>query len=237
MTKLLFAALAALFLTVETAAAQTGSPGAGNPAGTTPGTQAAPGVPAPHSLNQTDRLFIHQATLGGRAEVEMGKMAAQQGQSDSVKKFGQQMVQDHGKANDQLTRLAKAANVAQPDELDQARKDAQAQLGSLSGASFDAAYIQAQIGDHQQTVQLLEHEIGSGQDEALKRFATEQLPVVVHHLEMARSIQSELSHGRGSTGASGAPASGERTGQSQSDRDATERKETERLNQEQLQKQ
>ncbi|HKU08751.1 MAG TPA: DUF4142 domain-containing protein, partial [Bradyrhizobium sp.] len=53
-------------------------------------------------------------------------------------------------------------------------------------------YIRGQIIDHQQTAQLLEYEIGSGQDEQLKSFASQVLPIVMQHLEMAQSIDARL---------------------------------------------
>src|SRR5438309_2156957 len=49
----------------------------------------------------SDQTFVMKAAKGGMAEVELGKLAAQKGSSDQVKKFGQRMVDDHGKANDE----------------------------------------------------------------------------------------------------------------------------------------
>ena len=40
------------------------------------------------------------------AEVELGKLATQKASSEDVKKFGQRMVDDHTKANDQLKQIA-----------------------------------------------------------------------------------------------------------------------------------
>ncbi len=47
-------------------------------------------------------------------EVEMGKVAAQNGQNADVKKFGNRMVTDHSKANNELMALAKEEGVALP---------------------------------------------------------------------------------------------------------------------------
>lgn len=192
MKRFLMVASASAILIASPVAAQTGSPGTGNPAGMTPGTQAAPGVPAPRETNPSDRTFVQQATLGGMAEVELGKLAAQRGHSDHVKQFGQRMVKDHGEANDRLSRLAKEAGIAQPDALDPSHKDMQDRLSKMSGAAFDDAYIRGQVSDHQMTAQLFEYEIASGQDEALKRFATETLPIILEHLEMAKDIQAQI---------------------------------------------
>ena len=168
----------------------------GNPAGMAPGTpQSAPGVPAPHQPNQQDRLFVQEAAIGGMAEVEFGKMAEQKGQSSAIKDFGRRMVQEHTKANDRLAALAKAANIPLPGDLDPDHRTMRAELEKLSGAQFDWAYIQGQVQDHQRTAHLLEWEIGSGQDAELQKFASETLPVVFQHLQMAQSIAAQLTGG------------------------------------------
>ena len=65
-------------------------------------------------------------------------------------------------------------------------------LKAASSADFDLVYVDGQVADHQKTAQLLEHEIGSGQDVELKSFASDILPVVLQHLRTAQEIQAEL---------------------------------------------
>ena len=157
----------------------------GNPAGMTPGT-------GPDQPNTADRNFTRAAASGGMAEVEFGKLAQQQARSEDVKAFGHRMVEDHGKANDRLKGLAKDDGFALPDKLDPEHAAMHDQLVSLSGAEFDRAYLAGQLADHQKTAQLLEYEIGSGQDADLKSFASETLPVVLQHLQMAQRIQADI---------------------------------------------
>jgi putative membrane protein len=191
--RLLVTMAAMAVLLAAPAGAQSTKPAPGNPAGTAPLTpQVAPGMPAPHSLNQTDRLFIRQAALGGTAEVELAGLAQRAGQSDAVKSFAERMAQDHGKANERLAALAKEAGIAAPQGLDPEHQAMLDRLGKLSGAKLDRAYIQGQVQDHQKTAHLLEWEIGSGQNPELKRFASETLPVVLKHLRMAQDIAAKL---------------------------------------------
>jgi putative membrane protein len=103
------------------------------------------------------------------------------------------MVEDHGKANDTLKGLADTSKIPLPEELDPDHKRQRAELEKLEGAEFDLAYIRGQIVDHQKTVQLLIWEIGSGQDAELQRFASETLPTVLQHLQIARDLHAELS--------------------------------------------
>ena len=169
-----------LVLLVAPAFAQSGNPGF-----MTPGT-------GPQQPNSADRAFVHAAAQGGMAEVELGRLAEQKGQSQTVEEFAGRMIEDHGKANEQLTGLAKEHGVAVPDTLDQQHKATLAQLDEIDGAAFDRAYIRGQVADHQKAAQLLEYEIGSGQAVELKNFAAEILPTVLQHLEMAQDIQAEL---------------------------------------------
>jgi putative membrane protein len=157
----------------------------GNPAFMTPDT-------GPNQPNNTDRVFVHAIAIGGMAEVELGKLAEQKGENDAVKEFARRMVDDHGKANERLIGLAKEDGIAVPDKLDQEHKALRDRLNAANGAEFDRVYMAAQVADHQKTAQLLEHEIGSGQDVELIRFASDALPVVLLHLRTAQEIQAEL---------------------------------------------
>ena len=55
-----------------------------------------------------DRRFLQDATMGGLHEVALGKLAVEKGSSDAVKQFGQKMIDDHVKANDELKQIAAA---------------------------------------------------------------------------------------------------------------------------------
>ena len=62
--------------------------------------------------------FMMRAAEGGMAEVEAGKMAAAKAQNPEVKQFGQQMVAEHTRANNELKTLAGKKNVTLPTDLD-----------------------------------------------------------------------------------------------------------------------
>jgi putative membrane protein len=174
------ARVASIFMLAVPAAGQEG-----NPAFMTPDT-------GPKQPNNTDRVFVHAAALGGMAEVELGKLAEQMSQNDAVKEFARRMVDDHSKANDRLIGLAKEDGIAVPKEVDEEHKAMRQRLTTANGAEFDLAYLQGQVIEHQKTVQLLEYEIGSGQDTDLKNFAAEILPIVLQHLRAAQALQAEM---------------------------------------------
>jgi putative membrane protein len=95
-----------------------------------------------------DNEFARHAASGGLAEVSLGKLAESHAQSADVKSFGQRMVQDHSKANDQLMAAAAQAKIklpANPMPKDQAAIN---RLSKLQGAAFDRAYAQQMVMDH-----------------------------------------------------------------------------------------
>src|SRR5262249_13497583 len=92
-----------------------------------------------------DEHFIHEAAIGGMAEVELGKTASEKGQTAEVKRFGQKMADDHGKANDELKSLASSKNVTLPTEIDAKHKAVADRLSKLSGDAFDRAYMEAML--------------------------------------------------------------------------------------------
>jgi putative membrane protein len=57
-------------------------------------------------VNQADRDFAEEAASGGMMEVELGKVAAARAQDAEVKAFGQQMADDHARANARLKQVA-----------------------------------------------------------------------------------------------------------------------------------
>ena len=126
------------------------------------------------------------------AEVELGKLAQQKSRNDAVTAFAKRMVDDHGKSNAQLAELAKQAGLLLPTEPAPDQLEVKQRLSALNGAAFDAEYMRAQVTDHQKTVQLLLWVIASGENADLQRFASGTLPDVVHHLQLAQTLVSQL---------------------------------------------
>lgn len=146
-------------------------------------------------LSPADKTFVTKAAQGGMAEVQLGQLAADKGQSDEVKKFGQRMVDDHGKANDQLKSIAQQKGVSVPSDLSAKDKALKDRLSKLSGAQFDRAYMQAMVKDHKEDIAEFQKESNSGKDSDVKNFASQTLPTLQEHLKMAQQAA-------GSTGAS-----------------------------------
>jgi putative membrane protein len=136
-----------------------------------------------------DRTFILEAAAGGLAEVELGRLASQNAARSEVKEFGQMMVTDHTKANDQLKKIAQAKSVDAPHALKPEHKAMKDQLSKLSGEAFDRAYIQHMVKDHQEDVAHFRKESTEASDPDLKQFASATLPTLQKHLKRAQEIE------------------------------------------------
>jgi putative membrane protein len=139
-------------------------------------------------LSSADQKFAMEAAMGGMMEVELGRVAAQQGASVAVKQFGQRMVDDHSKANSELMQLSSSKGITLPTELDAKHRAELTKMSQLSGAAFDSKYAKEMVKDHEKDVSLFQKQSMRGADADLKSFAASTLPTLQEHLSMARSL-------------------------------------------------
>lgn len=136
----------------------------------------------------SDTTFLKKAAQGGMAEVELGQLATQKASSEEVKKFGQRMVDDHSKANDQLKQVAEQKHINLPTEPSAKDKATKARLEKLSGEQFDRAYMKDMVKDHRTDVAEFAHASKTARDPAVKSFAEQTLPTLREHLKQAEQI-------------------------------------------------
>jgi putative membrane protein len=154
-----------------------------------------PQPPAPQ-LSATDSTFIDQAAMSGLDEVQDGQLGATQASRAAVREFAQRMVADHTKANQQLAQIASQKGVTPPTQSDQQQTAERDALRHMHGRTFDSHFIQDQVRDHQQSIQLFQQEAEQGTDPDLKAFAQQTLPILQQHLQMAESLEGRHATGR-----------------------------------------
>lgn len=144
------------------------------------------------TVTSPDNSFLMEASQGGMAEVELGKLAASKAQSPEVKKFGEKMVSDHTKANNELKALAAKKGVVLPAELSSSQKSELEKLKGLSGADFDKEYVELMVDDHEEDVDAFQSQADGAKDADIKAFAAKTLPTLKSHLEMIKNISSKM---------------------------------------------
>ncbi|MGZ2749499.1 DUF4142 domain-containing protein [Burkholderia stagnalis] len=138
-----------------------------------------------------DADFVDKADLAGKSEVEASRLALERSASRDVRAFAQQMIDDHGKANERLRQLA-ARDGAPEQTARRIDPDVEA-LRDKRGRDFDAAYVAAAGPDaHHNAVRLFEDEARDGHDADLRAFAKATLPTLRHHLTMAQALARKV---------------------------------------------
>jgi len=134
--------------------------------------------------------FVQKAALSDMYEVEAGKIASQKGQSDTVKNFGQMMVDAHSKTTKELKDIVASNNIKVdlPNKLDSKHQKLIDDLKAASDADFDKTYAKQQVDGHQDAVSLFDAYSKKGDNAPLKAFAQKTLPVIQQHLEEAKKL-------------------------------------------------
>lgn len=140
----------------------------------------------------SDMRFAKEAARGGNAEVQMGQLAVQKASDPQVKQFGQKMIDDHTKANNQLQSIATKDNITLPTGMTARDKATYDSLSKLSGTAFDRAYMRDMVKDHQTDVNEFQQEANNGSNPDLKSFAGSTLSTLQGHLRQARDTDASL---------------------------------------------
>jgi len=157
-------------------------------------------------LAKSDQKLLTDLAMANMAEIETAKLALQKTQSDRVKSFAQQMVDEHTKGLDEVRKVAAARSLTLPTELDSKHKAMAAKLEKLSGDKFDRSYMeQAGVQAHKEAQQLVSKTETSAQDSELKSLATRLKPTIHQHLNNAEQLNAAI-HGGAAAGSSGTQA-------------------------------
>ena len=149
-------------------------------------------VRAAESLPEPDRAFVYEASAANAAAIRLGRLAMERGASDGVRQLGRDIVDRHTELADRLRETARYENhmtlPAPPMTAQQA--ETYARLSSLSGAAFDAAFLQTAAQMQRETLDSFSREAALGRDPGLRHVAHQTLPLLQHQqLRVMREIE------------------------------------------------
>jgi putative membrane protein len=129
--------------------------------------------------------FVQKASVSDQFEIESSKLALQKATDPQIKRFAQEMIDEHSKSTDKLKATLQSAGAnmspsagAALDAKHQALMD---KLEKAPGSEFDRLYVQIQKDGHKQAVGLFRNYSKNGKEASLKEFAHETLPVIERH--------------------------------------------------------
>ena len=146
----------------------------------------------------TDPQIAHIAYTAGVIDVAAAKQAISKASNKDVKAFAEDMVRDHEAVNKQALDLVKKLKVTPEDNdtskaLSKQASDKLAELGKLSGASFDKAYIANEVAYHKTVDSALETQlIPSSSNAELKSLLQTGLKIFQGHEQHAEHVAADL---------------------------------------------
>jgi len=133
-----------------------------------------------------DSLFAMAAADGGLSEVTIAELGTQKATDPELKRFSQQMIDEHTRMGQEMRSLLAQKGMRVPEMVDVRAQFCGDNLAGLSGADFDRCYAKAQCTAHMEAVEVFTAEAERGQDPEIKAWAARTLPHIKEHLAMIK---------------------------------------------------
>ncbi len=155
----------------------------------TPGGTTRPQTGTQTQVTELDRIYVTESAQGGLTEVRLAQLALQKSQNNNIRRYAQQMIQEHTPVNQQLVQLATQKGITPPTDVGPKYQAAIARLSQLPSREFDQAYQQeAGINLHMEYLVVQRRQSLLGQDRDLKAFANKNIPVAQRHLQQGERL-------------------------------------------------
>ena len=141
----------------------------------------------------TPQEFAQSAAQSDGYELAAAQTAMAQSRSTQVRSYAEQMLADHARTGQALRDAAQASGLTPPQPHvggDQMRF--LASLQSLRGTEFDREYARQQVLAHTSALTTMRSYAADGSDPNLRRAAAFAMPIIEHHLQMARQMKDAL---------------------------------------------
>ena len=139
----------------------------------------------------TTEDFLRQAVAMLKFEVASSQLALRKTRSDIVQKFAHQLIIDYSAAGMKFRQAVADAKLKLPrDALDASHKALSDELAHTPpGKAFAKAFVEVQIRGLRDDLELFEAYARSGDDERMKFFAQEMVPVLRGSLDQAEKLR------------------------------------------------
>ncbi|SRR6266566_9249382 len=150
----------------------------------------------------TDERLVTILHDTNKEEIAAGRLAQQKGNSAEIKSYGEKLVTDHTKADEQVMAAASKAGVkpnpsslsAHDKEMMRTEKRKLDQMKRLSGSEFDKAFAQEMSRDHDQMISML-RDAKNHVSAPMKELVDNTIPVLEEHKDLADKAEKSADRG------------------------------------------
>ena len=138
------------------------------------------------------------AVAANSIDIKYAEIAKKKSKNADILTFAETMAKDHKAVIEQATQLVKKLNVtpkenALSQKLNSDAEKTRKQLDSKSGAEFDKAYIDNEVGYHKAVIDAVKNVlIPETENQELKDLLTNILPALETHLQHAQMVQEKF---------------------------------------------
>jgi putative membrane protein len=124
-------------------------------------------------------------------EIQLGKLALDRATMDHIKQLAQMMVNDHQKAYDDLSALAKSKSISIPAEPGESAQNDYKKLSDEKPSDFDKDYCDKMVDGHKDAIDKFQKAANDAKDADIKNWANSMLPSLRSHLDESMKCQEE----------------------------------------------
>lgn len=159
------------------------------PAATSAVPAAAP-VVTDHAMKP--ELFVQAVAASDLLQINLGTMAMEKADAQTVKDFGHRMVTNHTAIQVIIGKIAVAQEISLPTEI--AAEDAPivATLEGLTGDAFDKAYMAYMAEQNPKILAMYRWQYDNCTDPTVKPFAMQTMPIIGTHARLAEALNAEV---------------------------------------------
>lgn len=122
-------------------------------------------------------------------EIALSQLILDKSEDQGVRAFAEQMVAAHTASLQKLRAAAGTMAALLPTTVDSTQQNVLFRLENISGMKFNMEYMQMQIDGHKQALELNRRYATGGTDPALRQYASEAVPMIQDHLNMAQKVR------------------------------------------------
>ena len=144
------------------------------------------------ALAEKDAQFLSDVAASNMAEIKMGQLAQQKGNSQDVKDLGKMLETDHSAVLGEIRNFSSQHSVTLPGEEKPEAKDMHNTLNGKTGKEFDKDWCGHMIDMHQKGIAKFESMQNDAANADLKTWIANTLPKLRTHLDKLKECQAKL---------------------------------------------
>jgi putative membrane protein len=142
----------------------------------------------------SDAKFLVDASEMNLEQIQLGKLAQQNGMMSEVKDMGKRMEVSHGKMLKDLSEIASEELITIPTSISNRSMGTYEELSNKTGFDFDKDYCDLMVKDHEDALEMYEKASLAAINQDIKIYADSALPDLRMHLEYSLACKKRCNN-------------------------------------------